>query len=241
MAAKRRDTSGGGVRIADNLERDVPKRPSSGCDHRTTNGAKPEAPPSSLWQEFGEERRAHALREEMLESLADTRVPLSNREDAVDEAFVQLLLHGELHQLLDTELHARAREVCEACLIKQLREDRRHRRGQRRLSRALPEDGAYGHTGGEEAISNLQMAKLRFRFLQELPPPYRAVIALRFIEEKTDEEAAKTLGLPLGTYKSRLKKARNRVRERFRELAAKETQGTMAPSMHDRWHTRLGS
>lgn len=55
------------------------------------------------------------------------------------------------------------------------------------------------------------------RALNTLPPEQRAVIVLCDIEEFSYEEAARTLGISLGTLKSRLSRGRARLREYFCE------------------------
>lgn len=72
----------------------------------------------------------------------------------------------------------------------------------------------------EPATRPLQTDALELRDLQaallRLPPEQRGVLLLVTLEEKTYEEAAAILDLPLGTVMSRLARARERLR---RELA----------------------
>src|SRR5262245_59914767 len=51
--------------------------------------------------------------------------------------------------------------------------------------------------------------------LARLPEPFRAVVELFHLEGRTHEEAADELGLPVGTIRSRLHRARRRLRERL--------------------------
>lgn len=46
-----------------------------------------------------------------------------------------------------------------------------------------------------------------------LPPDYRVAVTLFYYEDMTVEQIARTLGLPRGTVKSRLSRARKRLRE----------------------------
>ncbi len=52
------------------------------------------------------------------------------------------------------------------------------------------------------------------RLLEKLDPLHREIIELRFMEEMALEEIAQTLGLPLGTVKSRLHNALEKLREK---------------------------
>jgi RNA polymerase sigma factor (sigma-70 family) len=49
--------------------------------------------------------------------------------------------------------------------------------------------------------------------LRQVPEKYRAPLLLCYLEDKTQEEAAKHLGCPLGTVRSRLARGRDRLRE----------------------------
>ncbi len=55
--------------------------------------------------------------------------------------------------------------------------------------------------------------------LAELPEKYRAVISLYYFEDKSYQEIAETLGLPMNTVKIHLLRAKERLREK---LAAEE-------------------
>ncbi len=51
--------------------------------------------------------------------------------------------------------------------------------------------------------------------LRELPPNYRAALILRYMEEMSYEEIARTLDQPLGTVKSSIFRARNILRKKM--------------------------
>lgn len=51
--------------------------------------------------------------------------------------------------------------------------------------------------------------------LAELPEKYRAVISLYYFEDKSYQEIAETLGLPMNTVKIRLLRAKDRLREKL--------------------------
>jgi len=64
----------------------------------------------------------------------------------------------------------------------------------------------------EEALEARQQAETIARLIQSLPEVFQQVLQLIDIEEFDYQEAADTLGLPLGTVKSRLARARLRMR-----------------------------
>jgi RNA polymerase sigma factor (sigma-70 family) len=51
----------------------------------------------------------------------------------------------------------------------------------------------------------------------ELPPHYRIIILLRHDQQLSYEEIAEVLGLPLGTVKARIHRARNQIQRRLQE------------------------
>lgn len=54
--------------------------------------------------------------------------------------------------------------------------------------------------------------------IASLPEKYRAALVLCDLEEKSYEEISEVLGLPTGTVKSRINRARNLLKEKLREL-----------------------
>jgi RNA polymerase sigma-70 factor (ECF subfamily) len=53
--------------------------------------------------------------------------------------------------------------------------------------------------------------------IASLPEKYRAALVLCDLEEKSYEEISDVLGLPVGTVKSRINRARNLLKEKLRE------------------------
>jgi RNA polymerase sigma factor (sigma-70 family) len=53
--------------------------------------------------------------------------------------------------------------------------------------------------------------------LRKLPAQQRAVLVLRNLEDLSEQETAEVLGVPEGTVKSRLHRARQGFRERWEE------------------------
>lgn len=59
--------------------------------------------------------------------------------------------------------------------------------------------------------------------LDALAPDHRAVVVLKEFDGLRYEEIAETLGVPVGTVRSRLHRARNELRERLADLVAEES------------------
>jgi len=65
----------------------------------------------------------------------------------------------------------------------------------------------------EDETERLELARALQRCLDQLPPEFRAVVALVDIQGMDYVEAAESMAKPLGTVKSRLARARMRMRE----------------------------
>ncbi|WP_108682554.1 sigma-70 family RNA polymerase sigma factor [Methyloceanibacter sp. wino2] len=71
---------------------------------------------------------------------------------------------------------------------------------------------------GEEETEMRQRERLVGQALADLPPEQRRVVELSFVEDMPQAEIATTLGLPLGTVKSRMRLAYGKLRERLETL-----------------------
>jgi RNA polymerase sigma-70 factor (ECF subfamily) len=67
----------------------------------------------------------------------------------------------------------------------------------------------------EEAVESIELNSRLRRMIEELPIEYRTAIVLVDILEYDYAEAAKVMGIPMGTLKSRLVRARLRLRGRL--------------------------
>lgn len=63
----------------------------------------------------------------------------------------------------------------------------------------------------EERIISNQRSRLLDNLLEELPPHYRTMIELRFIKEYSYEEIAEQLAMPIGTVKTQIHRAREKL------------------------------
>lgn len=85
-------------------------------------------------------------------------------------------------------------------------------------------------TGGAEQkdaetrLCQSEEAELMLRCLHALPEKYRLVVLLCDVEELGYEEAAASLGIPVGTVKSRHSRGRAQLGEAFKSLLAQQAQ-----------------
>lgn len=101
----------------------------------------------------------------------------------------------------------------------------RHRRSEVRMFRALARSGGVAAPAGDtDAIDDRLTAATAGRALAqalaELPAGQRDVLLLVAWAELSYEEVAAALGLPVGTVRSRLSRARRRVRDGLSEALA---------------------
>lgn len=91
------------------------------------------------------------------------------------------------------------------------------RRRQRIRFEALPEDAgdrlAANTPGPEQAYAQLNLDPEIQQALDELPPDFRAAVVLCDLEELSYEEIAATLGVKVGTVRSRIHRGRVLLRE----------------------------
>jgi RNA polymerase sigma-70 factor (ECF subfamily) len=65
----------------------------------------------------------------------------------------------------------------------------------------------------DTAVADAETRELVRASIDQLPDPYRAILILRDIEERTTEETAQLLDLSLANVKTRLHRARQALRE----------------------------
>jgi RNA polymerase sigma-70 factor (ECF subfamily) len=76
--------------------------------------------------------------------------------------------------------------------------------------------------GALEQVLRSERVELVQKVLESQPPVYREILSLRFEEEMKLEEIAEVLSIPLGTVKSRLTRALERLRTAFTQLQLEE-------------------
>lgn len=89
---------------------------------------------------------------------------------------------------------------------------------------AVPEPAGEG--GRDAELSH--DAKVMLRLLGELDEIFRAPLSLFYLEQLSYKEIANVLNIPMGTVMSRLRRAKDRLRERMEELDASPPQSQPA-------------
>ncbi|HEX3372793.1 MAG TPA: RNA polymerase sigma factor [Edaphobacter sp.] len=138
-------------------------------------------------------------------------------EDAVQEAFLKLY-RGEASLRMDNEKGFLARTVWRVAL------DYLPRAAERTLDVAEMELAASGGTGvspEQTAVEKDERAVLR-RLIDGLPEELRQPLVLSSVEEMTSREVAEAMGIPEGTVRTRVMRARAELKRRF--VAMKESQ-----------------
>jgi RNA polymerase sigma-70 factor (ECF subfamily) len=133
--------------------------------------------------------------------------------DLAQETFFRIFRHREAYRKsarFATWLYHIARNVA--------RDELRARR--RRISLTASSDGSDPETLGAEcgAIPQIELREIVLRALDRLSARDRALVVLRDVEGFSYEEVAEKVGLPVGTVKSGLSRARGRLREALEEV-----------------------
>jgi RNA polymerase sigma-70 factor (ECF subfamily) len=138
-------------------------------------------------------------------------------EDAVQEAFLKLY-RGEAWLRMDNEKGFLARTVWRVAL------DHLPSAAERPLDVSemeLAASGGVGVSPEQSAVDKDQRAVLR-RLIDGLPEELRQPLVLSSVEEMTSREVAEAMGIPEGTVRTRVMRARAELKRRF--AAMKEGQ-----------------
>ena len=138
-------------------------------------------------------------------------------EDAVQEAFLKLY-RGEAWLRMENEKGFLARTVWRVAL------DHLPRAAERTLDLSEMELAASGGAGvspEQSAVDKDERAVLR-RLIDGLPEELRQPLVLSSVEEMTSREVAEAMGIPEGTVRTRVMRARVELKRRF--VAMKEGQ-----------------
>lgn len=70
----------------------------------------------------------------------------------------------------------------------------------------------------EEEVESLELQSYIQKEIMALPPKYRSVIALRYLDEMPLSEISDILNIPIGTVKTRIHRGREALRKRLRHV-----------------------
>jgi RNA polymerase sigma-70 factor (ECF subfamily) len=104
------------------------------------------------------------------------------------------------------------------CSLKQLELRKRDRALQVALETEQVLEDASNETRANAEIDARDRQALIQEHLSHLPAKYRIVLILRHLQDKTYEEMAEILTMPIGTIKTHLFRARNLLKERLQSL-----------------------
>ena len=135
-------------------------------------------------------------------------------EDAVQEAFLKLY-RGEAWLRIENEKGFLARTVWRVAL------DHLPKAAERMADVAEMQLTASGGSPEQSVVDEDERAVLR-RLIDGLPEDLRQPLVLSSVEEMTSREVAEAMGIPEGTVRTRVMRARTELRRRF--LAMKEGQ-----------------
>lgn len=68
----------------------------------------------------------------------------------------------------------------------------------------------------EEEVQGMELEKMIYQEIANLPPIYRSIITLRYLEEFSLKEISEIMDLPLGTVKTRIHRGREALRKKLR-------------------------
>lgn len=128
-------------------------------------------------------------------------------EDAVQEAFLKLY-RGESWLRMENEKSFLARTVWRVAL------DHLPKVGEQMADMQLTARGEAGASPEQNVVDEDERAQLR-RLIDGLPEELRQPLVLSSVEEMTSREVAEAMGIPEGTVRTRVMRARTELRRRF--------------------------
>ncbi|MFI4881955.1 MAG: RNA polymerase sigma factor [Phycisphaerales bacterium JB064] len=120
---------------------------------------------------------------------------------------------------LGTWLHRIATNAC----FSRIRSDRVRSKGRVPWPESTEPTAPSRVQHGEEGVDAAQRRRLVARALEQINPEHRVVLVLRDVQGLEYEQVAEVLGVPMGTIKSRLFRARAALREAVERLESPAT------------------
>jgi RNA polymerase sigma-70 factor (ECF subfamily) len=155
---------------------------------------------------------------------------MGNREEAEDvaqEAFLSLHRHGHRFRREARFSTFVYRVAANAALNRRRALGRnRNRLSELKVSQQAGFDLPAGPRDPEDAATGSEAQRRVQSALLELPDDLRVAILLYDIEGQSYQEVARVLGVPEGTVKSRIHRARNALRDLLRSYVGRGSEGT---------------
>lgn len=101
------------------------------------------------------------------------------------------------------------------CALKQLEQRKRERSLQTAMAAEQMLEGINKQKGTEDMLELHALQAIVREQIEKLPDKYRIVLILRHLQEKTYEEMAEILSMPVGTIKTHLFRARHLLKQRL--------------------------
>ena len=138
----------------------------------------------------------------------------ADAEDVAQETFMRVMKHGRLNEI----------ENHKAWLVKiawRLALDRSRRQPEEPVD-AIVETLRSGGPSAEEALHEQQRSELLRRLLTTLPADLREVVVLSTVEEMSSVDVADALGIPEGSVRTRLMRARQMLKQKLAAMMEKK-------------------
>jgi RNA polymerase sigma-70 factor (ECF subfamily) len=142
---------------------------------------------------------------------------VQDAEDAVQEALLKLY-RGDAWLRMDDEKAFLARTVWRVGLDLAAR-----RPGSEPLEDETGREFAAGGKSAEQSMEDGDERALLRRLIEALPEELRQPLVLSAIEEMTSREVAMAMGIPEGTVRTRVMRARSELKRRFEAMRATKT------------------
>ncbi|MCX6212950.1 RNA polymerase sigma factor [Spirosoma sp.] len=127
-------------------------------------------------------------------------------EDLLQETFIKIWLNRQYFDPQQGRLFTWMITITRHVALSELRSQKVRRAGQ-----------SYHYDRLEQSVRpSLLAGKLDQSLISQLPPKYQAVVELMYYQDYTSQEIADRLKLPLGTVKTRIRKAMQALRWQFR-------------------------
>lgn len=142
-------------------------------------------------------------------------------EEIVQEAFLKAWVHRRNFRN-ESSIHTWIYRIVVNTALSFKRRMKRHRRKLTAFFVEMVPGSVRSAPRMEQHIYRIEMSQRLNEALQQLPETLRAIVILRDIEGLAYEDIAVILGLPVGTVKSRLWRARFQLRKEFEDILQAE-------------------